>query len=66
MTFDPRDWLERYEQAGGGYALTSGGKLVFMTGAVDGLSFALAFQQIVGQPARLAAVKAAVAEREIA
>lgn len=62
MTFDPREWLARYEQAGGGYALTSADKLVFITGGVDGLSLALAFRQIVGQPDRLAALKAAVAE----
>ena len=62
-TFDPRDWLRRYEQAGGGYALTSSDNLIFMTGAIDGLSLALAFREIVGQPVRLAAIKAIVAER---
>ena len=66
MTFDPRDWLIRYEQAGGGYALTSGNRLVFITGAVDALSLGLAFRQLVGQPSRLAAVQAAIAEREVA
>jgi hypothetical protein len=66
MTFDPRDWLARYEQAGGGYALTSGDKLVFITSTIDGLSLALAFRQIVGHPDRLDAIKAAVADRVMA
>jgi hypothetical protein len=64
MTFDPRQWLQRFEEAGGGYALSPGGKLVFLTGNVDGLSLALLFRQIVCQPLRLAAVKAAIAEGE--
>jgi hypothetical protein len=61
--FDPGVWLARYEQAGGGYAMTSGDKLVFLTGAVDGLSLTLAFREIVGQPARLEAVKTTIANR---
>jgi hypothetical protein len=66
VTFDPRTWLARYEQVGGGYAITPGGKLVFMTGAVDGLSVALAMRQVVGHPTRLSAVRATLAERVLA
>ena len=55
--FDPRAWLDNYTQAGGGYAVTSGGKLVFLTHGIDGLSLTNSMAEIVGKPDRLSAVR---------
>ena len=64
QSFDPSLWMERYQQAGGGYALTPAGSLIFLTGAIDNLSLALALRQITNRPTRLAAVKAAIVAKD--
>ena len=62
--FDASAWLDQYKQAGGGYALTPAGSLIFLTGAIDSLSLALAVRQIANRPIRLAAVKAAIVAKD--
>lgn len=62
--FDADQWLGRYEQAGGGYALTPAGSLIFPTSAIDRLSLGTAFGQIINRPSRIAAVKAAIVAKE--
>lgn len=48
----------------GGYALTQAGSLIFLTGAIESLSLALAVRQIANRPTRLAAVKAAIVAKD--
>ncbi|MEH3106502.1 MAG: hypothetical protein PGN09_04215 [Sphingomonas fennica] len=63
-SFDADQWLGRYEQAGGGYALTPAGSLIFLTSAIDRLSLGASFGQIINRPSRIAAVKAAIIAKE--
>ena len=58
--FDPRQWLDRFTAAGGGYIVTSGGKLVFITAHIDGLSLTASMSELVGHRDRLDAVRQAV------
>lgn len=62
--FDADQWLGRYERAGGGYAVTPAGSLIFLTSAIDRLSLGAAFGQIINRPSRIAAVKAAIVAKE--
>lgn len=61
--FDARQWLDSYEQIGGGYTITPGGNLVLLTSEVDTIDLALALREIVRRPLRLAAVRAEIVGR---
>jgi hypothetical protein len=62
--FDPSNWLQALTQIGGGYALTSGRRLVFAVDACDGSLLANVMGAIVGHPERQEAIKRAIEHRQ--
>ena len=64
-TFDPVAWLRTLTTIGGGYALVSGRKLAFLVDDCDGEALTSVMSQIVGQPERQEALKAAIERRQM-
>lgn len=64
-TFDPVGWLRTLTTIGGGYALVSGRKLAFLVDDCDGEALTSVMSQIVGQPERQEALKAAIERRQM-
>lgn len=64
-TFDPVAWLRTLTIIGGGYALVSGRKLAFLVDDCDGEALTSVMSQIVGQPDRQEALKAAIERRQM-
>ncbi len=63
-TFDPALWLRALTSIGGGYALMSGRKLAFVVDDCDGEALTSVMAQIIGQPERQEAIKAAIEQRQ--
>lgn len=61
--FDPAGWLGAFTAIGGGYALMSGRKLAFLVDQCDAEDLTSVMAQIVGQPERQEAIKAAIERR---
>ena len=62
--FNPRLWLSALTLIGGGYALMSGRKLAFVVDECDGEALTSVMAQIIGQPERQEAIKAAIERRQ--
>ncbi len=61
--FDPRLWLSALTMVGGGYALAADRRLAFLVHDVGNEDLAPVMAQIIGQPERQEAVKAAIERR---
>lgn len=61
--FDPRQWLNALASIGGGYALMSGRRLAFVVDECEGEALTSVMAQIIGQPERQEAIKAAIERR---
>lgn len=62
--FNPGLWLSALTSIGGGYALMSGRKLAFVVDECDGEALTSVMAQIIGQPERQEAIKAAIERRQ--
>lgn len=63
-TFDPHVWLQTLTSIGGGYALMANRRLAFLVDACEGEDLTSVMAQIVGQPERQEAIKAAIERRQ--
>jgi hypothetical protein len=63
-SFDPKAWLGTFAAIGGGYALMADRRLAFVVDACDGEDLTGVMAQIVGQPERQDAIKAAIEQRQ--
>lgn len=63
-TFDPRLWLAALTSIGGGYALMADRRLTLMVDGCDDDELAFVMSQVIGQPERQEAIKAAIEQRQ--
>lgn len=62
--FDPRLWLSALTAIGGGYALMADRRLTLMVDGCDDDELAFVMSQVIGQPERQEAIKAAIEQRQ--
>ena len=62
--FDPRLWLSTLTAIGGGYALMADRRLTLMVDGCDDDDLAFVMSQVIGQPERQEAIKAAIEQRQ--
>ena len=62
--FDPRLWLSVLTSIGGGYALMADRRLTLMVDGCDDDELASVMSQVIGQPKRQEAIKAAIEQRK--
>lgn len=62
--FDPRLWLSMLTSIGGGYALIADRRLALLVDGCDDDELAFVMSQVIGQPERQEAVKAAIEQRQ--
>lgn len=58
--FDPRLWLRALTAIGGGYALVADRRLTLLVDSCDDDELAFVMSQVIGQPERQEAIKAAI------
>jgi hypothetical protein len=63
-SFDPSAWLSALVAIGGGYALAAGGKLWLVVQDCPAEELTPIMAQVVGQPDRQAAIRAAIVRRQ--
>lgn len=64
MAFDPDSWLRGLTEIGGGYALTTDGRLSLFVGDCDGERLAHMMALVVGDTERQQAVKRTIQQRQ--
>jgi len=64
FTFEPNLWLHALTKIGGGYALASGRKLIFMVEQCDAEDLARVMSEIVGHADRQEAIKQVIESRQ--
>jgi len=62
--FDADAWLRGFAEIGGGYALTTDGRLNLFVGDCEGKQLEEAMAQVVGHPDRQHALKTAIQQRQ--
>lgn len=62
--FDPDSWLRGFTEIGGGYALTTDGRLSLFVGDCDGEQLAQVMALVVGNADRQLAVKRTIQQRQ--